>query len=138
MASANFAIIQKFFALTNVGKLDDAFTLLDDKAHWAIAQTVRGVSIPKAQLKDRMGPMWAAFEGPLQLTPISVIEQGDRLAVELKSHAITVLGKTYENKYVILFTVKDGKIMDAKEYNDSLHVTQVLVPAIEHAVAQSR
>ena len=117
--------------------MDETFTLLDDKTQWAIVQTVRGVSIPKAELRARMGAMWAAFKEPLQLKPISVIEQGDRLSVELQGYAVTVLGKTYENKYVVLFTVKNGKIVDVKEYNDSLHVTQVLIPAMEHVRAQS-
>ena len=138
MASENFAVVQKFFALVSTGNLDEAFKLLDDGAQWTIAQTTRGVTIPKAQLRDRMGAMWAAFKDPLQLKPLSVIEQGDRLVVELESYGITNLGKTYQNKYAGFFTVKNGKITEAKEYNDSVHVMEVLVPAMQHAQAQAQ
>ena len=58
------------------------------------------------------------------------------MAVELEGYAVTSLGQTYENKYVVIFEVSEGKIRDVREYNDSLHVMQVLLPAMEHAAKQ--
>lgn len=133
MASANYAIVQKFISLCNAGDLDEAFLLLSEDSKWGITQRVRGVLMPKPELTARMRAMRTAFKDPLQLTPISVIEQGNRLAVECESFAITLEGKTYENKYCVFFTVENDKITAVNEYNDSLHVTQVLIPAMEYA-----
>lgn len=133
MASANYAIVQKFISLCNAGDFDEAFAILSEDSKWGITQRVRGVVMPKSELTARMRAMRTAFKDPLQLTPISVIEQGNRLAVECESYAVTLEGKTYENKYCIFYTVEDDKITAVNEYNDSLHVMQVLVPAMEYA-----
>jgi uncharacterized protein len=138
MASANAEIVQKFISICNTGDLDAGFTLLTDDATWSIAQRVRGIVMAKAEVRVRMGAMRAAFEEPLQLRPFSIIEQGNRLVVECESFAKTIEGKTYENKYCIFFTVQGGKITEVKEYNDSLHVTQVLLPAMERARGRSQ
>ena len=30
-------------------------------------------------------------------------------------------GRRYNNEYFVLFTITDGKIREAREYNDTLH-----------------
>jgi uncharacterized protein len=138
MASDNSSIVKAFLAELGSGSLDQALSYLAEDAVWSLVQTVRGMSISKYELKERIGAMRASFKGnAFLLKPISFIEENNVLAVEVESFTETNLGKIYANKYCIIFKMTDGKIKDVKEYNDSLHVTEVLLPAMQHALAQS-
>ena len=129
--SANLDLVTTFLGEFGAGSLDKALGMMTDDAKWAIVQTVRGVTMTKAELGQRLGMMRKAFrDDKLALTPISHIEDGNRLSVEVESYAKTILDTVYENRYCILFTIEGGKISDVREYNDSLHVTQVLLPAV--------
>lgn len=137
MAGNNASIVKDFLKELGTGSLDKAVAYLAEDAMWAIVQTSRGVSISKPDLQVRLAGMRAAFKDHgMQLTPINIIEGGEFLAVELESYAVTILDKVYANKYCIIFKMADGKIADVKEYNDSIHVTEVLLPAVAHAMAQ--
>lgn len=138
MASENFAVVQKFYALLSVGRLDEAFTLLDDSAQITIAQTARGSTSSKPQARERMNAMNAAFKGPMQVKVLNVVEQGDRLVIEGESYGVTHLDTIYQNRYATFFTLRNGKIMEVKEYNDSIHVMEILVPAMQHAQSLGR
>jgi ketosteroid isomerase-like protein len=129
--SANLDLVKTFLEELGCGSVDKALDLLTDEAKWAIAQTTRGTSLSKSELGQRLQMMRASFkDNKLVLTPVSCIENDNRLAVELESSAQTILDVAYRNKYCIIFTIDGGKISDVKEYNDSLHVSEVLVPAI--------
>ena len=105
---------------------------------WTIVQTVRGASITKNQLKSRVAGMRASFkDNVLHVKLTNFIENGPSVAVEGESYAVTNLGKVYENKYVYIFKMEGGKIADVREYNDSLHVTEVLLPAVTHMQTQT-
>ena len=139
MADENISIIRNFLEEMGAGSLDKAIAYLTDDAMWTIVQTVRGASITKDQLKTRVGGMRASFkDAVLHVKLTNFIENGPSVAVEGESYAVTNLGKVYENKYVYIFKMEGGKIADVREYNDSLHVTEVLLPAVAHMQAQGR
>ena len=129
--SAKLDIITTFMKEFGCGSIDKALDTLTEDAQWAIVQTSRGTTLAKGELNKRLQMMRGAFEnGQLLLTPISCVEQGDDVAVEFISSAETVLGGSYRNKYAIFFKFAGDKIADVREYNDSLHITEVLAPAI--------
>jgi ketosteroid isomerase-like protein len=64
--------------------------------------------------------------GPVTLTVEGVTAEGDRVAVEAQAHAALKNGRIYRNTYHFLFIFRDGKICQAKEYNDTLHAREVL------------
>lgn len=129
--SANLDLVTTFLGEFGSGSLDTALGMMTDDANWAIVQTVRGVTMSKAELGQRLGMMRKAFrDNKIVLTPISHIEGGNQISIEVESYAKTILDAVYENRYCILFTIEGGKISDVREYNDSLHVTQVLLPAV--------
>jgi len=138
MASDNASIVKAFLVELGSGSLDQALSYLAEDSVWSLVQTVRGMSISKHELKGRIGAMRASFKGnAFLLKPISFIEENNILAVEVESHTETNLGKIYANKYCIIFKMVDGKISEVREYNDSLHVTEVLLPAMEYTRALS-
>lgn len=138
MASDNSSIVKAFLAELGTGSLDRALSYLAEDATWAIVQVARGVTISKHQLKDRLTAMRASFKNnTMQLKPIDIIEGNGALAVELDGLAETNLDKMYTNKYCLIFKMANEKIASVREYNDSVHVTEILLPAMAHTMAQS-
>ena len=68
--------------------------------------------------------------GPLSLKVHGVTAEGDRVAVEAESHVQLKNGKTYNNTYHFLFLFRDGKIYQAREYNDSQHAAEIFGDAL--------
>jgi ketosteroid isomerase-like protein len=63
----------------------------------------------------------------LELT--NVIAEGDQVVAEWTSRATARNGGAYRNRNAGIFTVRDGKIVSVREYTDTQHVAQVLLPA---------
>jgi ketosteroid isomerase-like protein len=138
MASDNSSIVKAFLVELSSGSLDRALSYLTEDATWGIAQVARGVTISKHQLKDRLMAMRASFKNnTMQLKPINIIEGDGALAVELEGLAETNLDKMYTNKYCLIFKMANEKIASVREYNDSVHVTEVLLPAMQYTMAQA-
>lgn len=51
--------------------------------------------------------------------------EDDRVAVVGHSEAVHVSGKPYNNQYHFLLTIRDGKIVESREYLDTLLLTNV-------------
>ena len=54
----------------------------------------------------------------LRFTILSMIAEGDQVAVELESEGV-MAGKPYANRYHNLITVRDGRVAELKEYFDT-------------------
>ena len=59
---------------------------------------------------------------------VNAIADGDQVAAEWTSRATSRNGTPYRNRNVGIFTVRDGKIVSVREYTDTLHVAQALLP----------
>lgn len=70
--------------------------------------------------------LFAFFHGGLRMELTSCIGEGDIVAVEARSHGVTKSGKRYENEYHMLFRVRDGEIVEVREYTDPMHAVEVL------------
>ena len=62
----------------------------------------------------------------LELT--NVVAEGDQVVAEWTSRATARNGGAYRNRNAGIFTVRDGKIVSVREYTDTQHVAQVLLP----------
>lgn len=61
----------------------------------------------------------------LEMTVIGMVAEGDKVAAELRSHAELTDGRVYENQYHMLFTIQRGKIVEVKEYADTLLIVDM-------------
>jgi ketosteroid isomerase-like protein len=68
---------------------------------------------------------WFTFEEPI------VTVEGNRACTATASHAKLKNGNTYNNHYHFLQVIERGKILETREYNDSLHVSQVLAAELQ-------
>ena len=71
--------------------------------------------------------------GGLQLKVISAIADGDKVAVECEGNATTSTGTTYDNKYVFVCTLSEGKIVLVNEYFCTVLANEVLWPLAQSA-----
>ena len=67
------------------------------------------------------------FNDGLALTIRTMTAEEDRVSVETETYGvITASGKVYNNTYHYLFTIRDGKIVNIREYMDTQHINDVL------------
>ena len=138
MTSNNLSIIESFLKEFGTGSLDTAFSMFTDDARWSIVQVVRGVTMTMPELRPRLEAMRAALEDScLHLTIINVVDGGEQLSIELESRAKTCLDQLYNNRYCLVFEMAGGKIANVREYNDSLHVVEILLPAVAHRMSHA-
>jgi len=69
----------------------------------------------------------------LAFTILSVVGEGDQVAIECEGNAKTYTGADYCNKYVFFITLKDGKITVVNEYFCTVLANEVLWPLAQSA-----
>jgi ketosteroid isomerase-like protein len=126
-AEENKRIVLGFLENLSAGKGAEVMNALADSATWWVQGNfpLSGTKT-KAQFAELAGSLGPKIDGPLTLTPTGITAEGDRVAVEAKSHAKMKNGKVYQNTYHFLFIVRNGKIHEAKEYLDTIHANEVL------------
>jgi uncharacterized protein len=124
-------VVEDFFAAMSAGEVERLLDLLDED----LTYTVSG-SFPIAGDYDKAGfeanlrgehPEYRRpeFDGPLKLTITGVTAQGERVAVEADSDGKLPGGDDYHNEYHYLFVVRDRKIVEWKQYCDTILANEV-------------
>ena len=84
---------------------------------------------------EAMIGMIGAFDhlvpGGLRPAIKSVTAEADRVAVEFEGNAVTTEGQPYCNQYVMVFTFREGKILQVNEYFCTVLADRVLWPLVE-------
>ena len=80
------------------------------------------------QLPEFMGGILSQFPEGLHFRVTGITAGGDRVAVEAESEGHHQNGRTYHNQYHFLFILRDGKIVQMKEYLDTMRAHEFLVP----------
>lgn len=126
---SNRELIQGFFDDFSAGRTDEAFKkVAEDVSWWVPGNLPFSGTKTKAQYLQVVGRIRAGFPEGLAFTVKSMIAEGDRVAAEVESLGKHVSGKTYNNHYHFLFTLRSGEIVGVKEYMDTLHLLQLISP----------
>lgn len=80
----------------------------------------------KEEIRQFAAGVLEAFPNGLKFVVHTLTAESDRVAVEASSKGIHVSSLPYENHYHFLFTWRDGKLMELKEYMDTEIITEVL------------
>jgi uncharacterized protein len=75
----------------------------------------------KTKLRKLFDLMLSRLKSGLKMEVISVMADGNRVALEVISEGELENGRRYNNEYFVLFKIVDGKIKEVREYNDTLH-----------------
>jgi ketosteroid isomerase-like protein len=127
----NKRLIQTLMHHIGEGEVDRALELLSDDLKWEVVATSRPSVLTKGQLKALIIELRSVFtDGKFRLFPVGMIASGEKVVVESESYGKLKEGTIYNNKYHSLFLVQDGKVKEVREYMDSAHVIEVLIPAL--------
>lgn len=120
----NKLIAARFAEVFSTGDVDGILELLHPDAVYWVSGQIEGMSgeYTRQQLGELLRGVTPLYTtGALQITPQSVIAEGDRVAVEAESYGELTNGRVYRNRYHFLFEIRDGKILHVKEYMDTKH-----------------
>jgi ketosteroid isomerase-like protein len=87
-------------------------------------------NMPLSGWRDKAGFLETAallvpfMAGPLTLKVGTITAEDDRVLFEAESDMQVVGGKHYNNVYVMAVRIRDGKVLELKEFSDTLHVYQ--------------
>lgn len=126
----NKRLVNEFFGKVSGNDLTGAFAMIhDDVAWWSAGGENLAFSgvLSKSAFIELMNGMDAIFSERLKLVPTSMVAEGNSVAVELSGHAVLKDDRNYDNFYHILLTFKDGQIIAAREYHDTLYAKMVLI-----------
>jgi ketosteroid isomerase-like protein len=126
MGSANnHQVARDFLAAVASGDLPDAL-LTPDMSAWLTT----GGSIDKSRYQSGVRTLRAVCASPIKFTIDALTAEDDRVVAEARSEATLVNGAKYQNTYVFVIRVSDGRIASVAEHYDALVVQEVLVPAL--------
>jgi uncharacterized protein len=128
---ANKALVATFFATFSSGNVPAILDMMDDEGSWWVSGRLEGMS--GSYSKASFGPLLEGAKAlyvdkALRITPISMIAEGDKVAVEAEGYAALTDGRVYDPGYHFLVTVREGKILDVREYMDTAHAKEIFFP----------
>ena len=125
----NKAVVRDFCDLFGRSAIDEALGMMTDDATWWVNGKPHLFAGSGTRTRAEMAVIWpglyAALDGGLHMNVLDMIAEGDRVAAEIRSHAVTRTGQVYENDYHMLFTLRDGKVARVKEYTDLMHAAEI-------------
>ncbi len=128
----NKKIVTDFFDAFSKGKKETALDVLDESVIWQAMGTMGGDPMSilrnKAQIGELITKMHQDIKDGLKFTMMGWTCEGDRVAVEVEGMGVVkATGKTYDNFYHYLIEFKGNKIVQIKEYMDTLHAKSVFI-----------
>lgn len=102
------------------GDIERADELLAADLKWSV---LGSPGLSRAELLDAARFMSSAKRSDFHIVATTV--EGERVAMEAEGDFLFEDGKEYRNSYHFLFIVRDGKVVEGKEYLDTALVKQV-------------
>lgn len=142
----NTQTARRFIECFNDNDIEGALaTMADDVRYWLAGKPDRLPSAgdhDKSQIAGVFERMTSRLTGGLRMWVKNTIAEGDQVAMEVESRGELKNGRIYNNEYHMLVTLREGKIVDLKEYYDTFHVWDTWFrrdtsPASERAAQES-
>jgi ketosteroid isomerase-like protein len=125
----NKKTVRDFLAHFKSGAITDLLGAMSEGATWWIIGTPHlfpgAGTKSKADMERIWGNMFRQMKNGPAMNVIGMVAEGDKVAAEVRSHADLSDGRVYENQYHMLFTVRDGEIVEVKEYADTLLIANM-------------
>jgi ketosteroid isomerase-like protein len=121
----NVAIARRFYERFNANDLDGVMATFSEDARFRVPGKSDELSsagwYDKTKIRRLFEFMTSRLRDGLRMEVLSVLADGDKVALEVESRGELDSGRVYNNEYVVLMTIRDGKISEVREYNDTLH-----------------
>jgi uncharacterized protein (TIGR02246 family) len=116
-------VLERYVAAVAERDMETVRDLFAEDATWwlggelPLSGTWRG---REAILGDFLGSIPRLYQpDTISIEITSLIAEGDFVAMEWTSRALTTAGEAYENQCAGVFTVRDGRIVAVREYMDT-------------------
>lgn len=123
-----YRLARAYLAHVAKGELPDEL-LAPDMTGWITS----GGTMDKVSYQNLVRLLGAMLDGELRFTVHSMTAEEDRVAVEARSEGRLVNGESYEQTYVFIFRIRDGKIAAVAEHYNALIAERKLVPLMPAA-----
>ena len=105
---------------------DDFCWIIEGQSKWS--RRYDGKDVVRREL---FKPLFANFATPYRNTAEEMIAEGDRVVVLCKGEVTTNAGEDYNNDYCYVIRMRDGKMVELREYMDTALAERVLeLPAV--------
>ena len=123
----NKKITRDFFEALSTGsnKYLDFYT--DDSIIWTAGNNSIGGTRTKKEVVTFAENILSVFPSGITFNITGITAEDERVAVEISGEAIHASGETYNNQYHFLLRIKDGKILELKEYMDTQLAAKILL-----------
>ena len=125
----NRALITKAFEGLRHGDPSHFLPLFDADIEWRVMGSSAWLKNTKGLAnveRDLVGPLFARFAGPYLNIPELILADGHHVVMLAKGDAETVEGNRYDNDYCFVFRMAEGKIVEVREYMDTILADSVL------------
>jgi len=123
----NKEIAIKFFEALSSGSEAYLDFYNDDSIIWTAGNNAIGGTRTKKEIIDFAQGILAAFPTGITFNITGMTAENERVAVEVNGEAIHASGEAYNNKYHFLLAIKNGKIIELKEYMDTQLAAKILL-----------
>tara|TARA_Y100001936_G_scaffold24879_1_gene22828 strand:+ start:2255 stop:2653 length:399 start_codon:yes stop_codon:yes gene_type:complete len=123
----NKEIAIKFFEALSSGSEAYLDFYNDDSIIWTAGDNDIGGTRTKKEIIDFAHGILAAFPSGISFNITGITAENERVAVEISGDAIHASGQPYKNKYHFLLIIKNGKILELREYMDTQLAAKVLL-----------
>ena len=123
----NVAAIHRFFEAMSAGEVATIVgSYAEDATLQTMGRTLISGTFDKAAISGAAGRIFEAFPDGIRFAIHTITAQDDRVAIEAESFGRHVSGRDYNNRYHFLARLRDGKIVEFKEYCDTELITDVI------------
>lgn len=105
---------------------DDFCWIIEGQSKWSMRFDGKA-----AVQRDLIPPLFANFATSYRNFAEEFIAEGDRVVVLCRGEVKTVRGEDYNNSYCFVIRMKDGKMVELREYMDTALAEAVLSPPAE-------
>ncbi|MCB2075737.1 MAG: nuclear transport factor 2 family protein [Rhodobiaceae bacterium] len=113
-------VIAGFYDDLNAGAHESAFArFAPDLSYRVVAPPPYGGECDRAALAHKASQVFERLAKPLSLKVQRLVAQEDYVVAEVEGKALTLNGGNYDNSYLFIYRVVDGKIVEGREYLDS-------------------
>jgi ketosteroid isomerase-like protein len=125
----NKKAVAEFLEVFSTGNVAEILNRMHDDATWWVSGALEGMSgsYDKAAFGRLIGGVKDVYKtGALQITPVLMTAEDNRVAVETQSYAELKDGRVYKPSCHFLFVLADdGRILQVKEYLDTKHAYDI-------------
>ena len=103
---------------------DDCVWIVEGRSAWA-----RRIDGKEAVQRELMGPLFSMFASPFRNFTDQIVAEDDTVVVRVRGEVTLKSGADYNNSYCFVIRMRDGKMVELREFADLAYAEAVLGPA---------